>query len=249
LVNEIANRAFLTGESNISLSNTPPKQYLPEIEGKYPGALGKQFVPSEPALWELDQYEAFLAIRRDLLAESINALLGNLLDPAPPTIEADVTGLIALGESAALEFKSSMRWDTETRQVNKALEKVIAKTIAGFLNAEGGTLLIGVADDGTTLGIEDDLKTLGKRQDLDGFQQHLVQIVAKYLGVEFSPFWRYRFQPVDGRTVAIVDIDRSPQEVFLHDGGKSEFFARVGGTTQPLDVEAAASYIQMHWQT
>src|SRR5206468_3499723 len=60
LVNEIANRAFLTGASNMSLSNKPPAEYLPEIDQRYPGALAKQFVPTNPELWQIDRYEDFL---------------------------------------------------------------------------------------------------------------------------------------------------------------------------------------------
>ena len=37
----------------------------------------------------------------------------------------------------------------------------IAKTIAGFINAEGGTLWLGVKDDGTAVGVESDLAILG----------------------------------------------------------------------------------------
>jgi predicted HTH transcriptional regulator len=56
-----------------------------------------------------------------------------------------------------LEFKSSLRWGVPEGGVNKTLEKVIVKTIAGFLNSkDGGTLLIGVADNGTILGLEGD---------------------------------------------------------------------------------------------
>ena len=45
LVNEIANRAFLTGDSNLELGSARPADYLPEVMKKYPGALQKQFVP------------------------------------------------------------------------------------------------------------------------------------------------------------------------------------------------------------
>ena len=48
-VNEIANRAYLTASSNLSLSDTQPADYLPEVERKYPGALGSQFIPMDPA--------------------------------------------------------------------------------------------------------------------------------------------------------------------------------------------------------
>jgi Putative DNA-binding domain len=181
-VNEIANRAFLTGDSNVSLSNTEPSKYLPEIEKKYPGALAKQFVPQDPALWNLDRFEDFLVARRKLIADAINErmaeLLADLEAPKAQTLEEMVAG----GESPVLEFKSSLRWDLRAQQINTDLQKVVAKTVAGLMNFEGGTLLIGVADDGTVIGIENDLKTL-KRGDLDRFEQTLRQALADYLGV------------------------------------------------------------------
>jgi Putative DNA-binding domain len=179
-VNEIANRAFLTGDSNVSLSNTEPSKYLPEIEKKYPGALAKQFVPQDPALWNLDRFEDFLVARRKLIADAINErmaeLLADLEAPKAQTLEEMVAG----GESPVLEFKSSLRWDLRAQQINTDLQKVVAKTVAGLMNFEGGTLLIGVADDGTVIGIENDLKTL-KRGDLDRFEQTLRQALADYL--------------------------------------------------------------------
>ena len=69
-------------------------------------------------------------------------------------LEQDVAALIAGGESGSVEFKSSLRWDLKKGERNRALEGVILKTLAGFMNSEGGTLLIGVADDGGVVGIE-----------------------------------------------------------------------------------------------
>jgi hypothetical protein len=181
IVNEIANRAFLTGESNINLSNTEPIRYLPEIEQRYPGALAKQFVPKDPSLWELNRFEDFLAARRRLIAAAINEKLNELLGDLEPPPEQTLDEMLAAGESPVLEFKSSLRWDLRTQQVNTSLQKVVAKTVAGLMNFEGGTLLIGVADDGSILGIEHDLKTL-KRADRDGFEQALRQVLVDYFG-------------------------------------------------------------------
>jgi predicted HTH transcriptional regulator len=72
----------------------------------------------------------------------------------------DVEALVARGEDENLEFKSSARWDYREGQANKTLEVVIVKTIAGFLNGNGGILVIGVNDDGEVLGLEPDYKTL-----------------------------------------------------------------------------------------
>ena len=67
---------------------------------------------------------------------------------------------MAAGESQTLEFKSSARWNVRAASPDKKLEHAITKTVCAFLNAEGGTLLIGVDDNGQVLGLEDDWRTL-----------------------------------------------------------------------------------------
>jgi len=245
IVNEIANRAFLTDPSNISLGNVEPSRYLSDVARKYPGALEKQFVPTDPALWELDHFEDFLAARRALIAQAINKRMAELVAELEPPKPQTLTDMLT-GENAALEYKASMRWDLRTQQVNKALEKSIAKTVAGFLNSEGGTLLIGVADDCTVLGIEYDLQTIG-RKDKDGYEQKLHQVLTDALGAEFSQYQHVSFEERGGKIVCIVRVEPSPEPVYLTDKGSKEFYVRIGNTTRPLDMQAAHDYISMHW--
>ncbi len=247
-VNEIANRAFLSGYSNLSLSDSRPSDYLPTVDAQYPGALQKQFVPLTPTLWDLDQYETFLQQRREMIARAYNEQMNRLHQPTLPPKKQAPKELVAAGESATLEFKSTLRWDMRTQQTNKNLEKVIAKTVAGFMNSEGGTLLIGVTDDGSICGIENDMNSL-KRTDRDGFEQHLVQVLSnKYLGPEFGANYKISFEEVDDKLICAVDVDRSPKAVFLKDNQNSEFYVRTGNTTRPLDAQAQFEYIGMHWE-
>ena len=247
-VNEIANRAFLTNDSNVGLSNASPVEYLAIVDETYPGALQKQFIPLNPALWQLDHYEAFLQHRRELIARAYNAQMQYLLADLPATQKRSLSDLISYGESAVLEFKSTLRWDVRTQQVNKELQKVIAKTIAGFLNSEGGTLLIGVADDGSIFGIEQDIDAL-QRKDRDGFEQLLVQTLENFIGGEFSPYYRWSFEDSAGKTVCIVTVDPSPKPVFLTDRQGTEFYIRMGNTTRPLDTQESHEYIGLHWES
>ena len=61
------------------------------------------------------------------------------------------------GESKTLEFKSTLRWNTkEDRKDDKVITHSALKTVAAFLNTDGGDLLIGVRDDGSIIGIERD---------------------------------------------------------------------------------------------
>ena len=55
-----------------------------------------------------------------------------------------VDEVIANDEDFTVEFKSTARWDIREGKPNKAMEDAVVKTIAGFLNTDGGTLLIGV---------------------------------------------------------------------------------------------------------
>jgi hypothetical protein len=247
IVNEIANRAFLTGESNLSLSDTEPARYLQEIEKNYPGALAKQFVPQDPALWNLDRFNDFLAARRRLIADAINERMAELLADLEPTKAQTLEEMMTAGESPVLEFKSSLRWDLRTQQTNSDLQKVVAKTVAGLMNFEGGTLLIGVADDGTVIGIENDLRTL-KRDNCDGFEQALREVLVHYLGAEFSQYVHVSFEEHGGHAVCLVRVEPSPKPVYLADKGGKEFYIRAGNTTRPLDVQATHDYISMHWE-
>ncbi|MEM7009198.1 MAG: ATP-binding protein, partial [Thermodesulfobacteriota bacterium] len=69
-------------------------------------------------------------------------------------LQKDLLALISHGESATAEFKSTFKWDLKESKPNKALEDVVLKTLAGFMNSQGGTLIIGVADDGQIVGLE-----------------------------------------------------------------------------------------------
>jgi Putative DNA-binding domain len=82
-------------------------------------------------------------------------------------------------ESSNIELKSSFRYDIKLKQPNpKVLGKIIAKTIVAFMNAEGGTVFIGVDDQGNVLELENDYKTLrSEHQNSDGFEVELRQAV------------------------------------------------------------------------
>ena len=58
---------------------------------------------------------------------------------------------------------------------------MVARTVAAFMNAQGGLLVIGADDDGKPLGLDRDFAMLG-RKDMDGFQQTLVTLLSSSLG-------------------------------------------------------------------
>src|SRR5215207_7757534 len=88
-------------------------------------------------------------------------------------------------ESQYLEYKSTLRTRADSGEVYKPLETMTIKTIAAFLNSrDGGTLLIGVGDDGAPFGLEPDYVLLRKpdKNDRDLFQQHLANVLVTAMG-------------------------------------------------------------------
>ncbi|MCD6217131.1 DUF262 domain-containing protein [bacterium] len=248
IVNEIANRAFLSSTSNISLSNELPENYLPEIRDKYPDAIEKQLIPADENLWKLDRYKDFLKKRRELIAQAYNELMDSLLkDIVHEESFETLIDLLKAGESATLEFKSTLRWDVREKQVNKNLQKVIVKSIAGFMNTGGGILLIGVADDGSIHGIEDDMNTL-RGQNRDSFELSLVDLITHNTGAEYSGFIRTSFEEKEEKTVCIIKIESSPKPVYINGTVGKEFYIRTGNSTRQLDPHATYEYIGMHWR-
>lgn len=88
MVNEIANIAFITQESNISILDSDPSEYLPKIDSVQ---LRKQFVSTEQSLYRLDNYEDFLDVRRKQICDGINKFLqGYYIGKSESTIPEDL---------------------------------------------------------------------------------------------------------------------------------------------------------------
>ena len=252
LVTEIANRFFSTNSPGAVSEDAAPSDYLKPVEQKYPGALAKQFVPAEPYLWLAENFESFLAARRKLIADAINNYMDHLITEPEPEQTYSLEELIAAGESASLEFKSSLYFDKQAK-ASPDLQKNIFKTLAGFLNVEGGALLIGVEDNGNVLGVEHCLDHKPQKmnsKDRDTFGLLFRNTFINYLGAEFHPYIHLTWADHQEHTVAIIHIDPSPKPVYLTDKKQqsTEFYIRAGNQTKLLDVEAAHNYISMHWE-
>ena len=240
-VNAIANRAFLTGDTNLSIGNHLPEEYLPTVEERYPGALKSQFIPMDTQLWRLDRYRDFLKARRELIASSLNRYLEGLISEVEPIRIRPVSDLINMGEGSSLEFKSSLQWDVVQQKQNASLRDAVLKAIVAFLNSEGGTLLIGVEDSGQIFGLERDLRILGG--STDRFLQLLNSLVADRIGAEYTPYVTARMDAVDGKRVCVIDTSRSLEPAFMSGPKGSEFYVRIGNITRALDPEETHDYL------
>lgn len=244
LVNEVANRAFITRDSNYSISNEDPREYLQEFDSS---VLEKHLVPTNPELWKIENYELFLETRRKLIVEAINEFLLQYRKEWEGLTEEDTDflHLIEKGESNFVEFKESMRWASRKENVpNDVSEHIIVKTLAGFLNSEGGGMLfIGVNDEGGICGIQDDYNTFSGG-DADAFLLHLDNIIESYLGKEFHAFLHPMIQSVNDKEICIVEVSESTRPVFVND---EEFYIRAAASTQKLSGREQNDYIRDLW--
>ncbi|MEI6222869.1 MAG: DUF262 domain-containing protein [bacterium] len=249
-VNEIANRAFITRDTNFSISDTAPFEYLPGIENKYPGALKKQYIPNNQELWKIEKFEEFLQARRALISDAINSFIQQLKEKSVNGGGNDTPNwqdIIAKGEDNFIEFKSSIRWDYKQEQVNKVLEFVIAKTLAALLNTEGGRLFIGIDDEGNILGLENDYSTLGNKGNWDGFQLKLIEIINNLLGKEFHQNLSVQLVQIEGKDVCVIEVSANHTPVYVRYNNQEHFFIRASSSTQPMSIREANEYISNHW--
>lgn len=247
VVNEIANRAFLTADTNLSISNALPEEYLPEIESKYPGALSKQFIPMQPELWRIEKYPDFLEARRQLIAIKYNEYLRSLVSKPVKVKDKPILEIVALGESVNLEFKSTLQWDIVRNEKNKVLRKSVLKTIVAFLNSEGGTLVIGVEDNKSVCGLEFDFALVDHSEDK--FLVLLNNLISDNIGPEFSSLIKTTIEPINGTKVCKLNVERSLLPAYLRLDNQQEFYIRAGNTSRALEMEEAVNYISQHWSS
>jgi predicted HTH transcriptional regulator len=127
----------------------------------------------------------------------------------------------------------------------KVIEKIIAKTIAAFMNAEGSTLFIGVDDEGNALGLQNNYKTLKKeKQNSDEFEIGLRQAVEKYTKNKIAnECIKLKFHNIEGKEICEITIDPGPKPVFIYDeGGKQECYRRVGNSSKPYNLDEFYDY-------
>jgi hypothetical protein len=164
-----------------------------------------------------------------------------------------IARMIRLGESDRLEFKSSARFNLHTSQRDERIEMVIAKAVAGFLNTDGGTLLIGVNDDGDVVGLANDFAVV-KSPDRDRFELWLRDFLAGTLGMNAAglPLIDFEAVTVDGADTFVcrVTCPSSPRPVFVRPAkgaGPSELWVRTGNSTRQLKVDEAVDYVMLRW--
>jgi len=191
---------------------------------------------------ESDDYGTFLLKR----AERVFKELKSRIELQHDSDEHFREGFLVNGENDKVEFKSSLRFDLRQGSVNSKLEFSVAKTIAAFMNSDGGELYIGVDDNGNILGIEQDIATLPKK-NIDGFSLHLGELVKKSFGAEKSTHVKIEFISIDDVQICKVTVSRMSKPAFLTLDGKDEFYIRSNASSIPLSRTEQSIYEKEHF--
>jgi hypothetical protein len=150
-----------------------------------------------------------------------------------------ISRLIEQGESYTLEFKETLDYDTQNKGKNKDILLSSLKTIAGFLNAASGTLLIGVGDSGKIKGIGRDL-SLMKNGNNDKFQLKIRNCLKDRFQPQPIGKVNISFEKFPEGTICRVDVQASEDIIHLD----NRVYVREGNTTQLLDGRALTDWIQ-----
>lgn len=185
----------------------------------------------------------------DLVTEALEeepTRRGDATDMGPSvTLTAE---LIAAGESQNIEFKSTARLNLHTSQRDPTIELALVKTVAGFLNAHGGTLLVGVSDDGSPRGLEDDYVAVGNR-GRDGYENFLTTLLDTRIGRAAVAHVSVSFDVVGNYDVCRLDVKPSPEPVFVaNDKGDADLYVRLNNSTRLLNTADALKYVRQHWR-
>ncbi|NBB87915.1 MAG: transcriptional regulator [Bacteroidetes bacterium] len=120
--------------------------------------------------------------------------------------------LIPVGESETVEFKE--QW----------VDRSALRELAAFANTSGGTLLIGVADDGSVVG--------WKGNDLDALANKITDSLRLHPS-------KLHFDTVDREPVLVVSVPEAQQPVAY----RGRYYHRVGATTREIPPAELARFL------
>jgi len=243
-INQIANYALVEWGDNIKISDQSPAEYLLKLKERFNAKelQDMYYWHALPDDWENMDYRDFLVRRRELMAKVIRdgfELLREGAEFKEKQQSLPVEDLVAEGETSEIEFKSTLRTNLHAGEKDSRMEQSCLKTIAGFINKQGGKLIIGVTDDGEPVGIDAD-----KFSNEDKMSLHLTNLIKDKIGIQFMHYIHPRFEDYDGARVLVVECWPGKSPIFVKDGKEERFYLRTGTSTMELTGNQMQEYIK-----
>ena len=264
VANTIVNKTALDAHTNRRIGGNAPSTYLSRIETGdgierhvLDGFLRTHDI--DPLALRRDDFAQFFNQRFESQLRQVERAMGKPVNRRPDRSESPFADggvamsgglrtLIESGESAVLEFKSTARLNLHTGKQDQAIAWAVVRSIAAFMNANGGTLLVGVDDDGRPVGVERDYPFV-KGGDRDGWELSLTTAVKNALGPVAATDLVVGFSTLDERTIARIDVRPGAEAVFASRKGDQRefFFVRLNNSTEELSGPDLLSYQKKHW--
>jgi hypothetical protein len=155
----------------------------------------------------------------------------------PLTAEA-VRQMIAHGENDLLEFKSTIRANLHAGKPGKEIELAWLKSVVAFCNTEGGSILLGVKDNGEILGLEAD-----NFQNDDKCLLHVQNLIKEHVGLEYLPYVKFTLVDMGDKKILAVQCSPLKRIMLLKSAGKEQFYVRSGPSSIELPMSKVLEYV------
>ena len=158
---------------------------------------------------------------------------------ASPTEEDVIIQMIESDEGGTTEFKESLAWNYIT---NSKLEKNtdLLKAMAAFMNAEGGTVIIGVRNDKSLIDLTLDYKAANsQKKDRDGYSLFINDKVRNKVTPVPVSGYNIRFFTINSCEICIIKVHKMDYPTFV----EGVFYVRNDNQSIPLNNEQFYDYL------
>ena len=194
----------------------------------------------------LDNFASEIALNPEN-SDPVQDKLDSMLDNIDALSEGDnILTLIRGGENKKVEFKETLSLDVHTFKKEKYIELSVLKTIAAFLNSDGGNLLVGVHDKGGIVGLESEIYHFYKKDPEEGILKHLRNLIVERIGADNYTYIDYRISRVSSKKILRITCQTSEQPVFVDD---KDFYVRTNPATDKLEGLKVLNYIQTKFRS
>ncbi len=123
--------------------------------------------------------------------------------------------------------------------------------MAGFLNSDGGVLVVGVkeykdSDNIEIVGIKSEFNKL-KDKTLDGYRRMILdEVIKPYLPsavfIHFNNYFSFEFVDIDEHTILGIRVRPSDVRAFLKTGTEELFFVRIDASIRQISGSDLVDY-------
>jgi hypothetical protein len=159
----------------------------------------------------------------------LNQIYNSSMELSEPEI---IFNEIKKGESTTREFKQTFALDIKSKKREEYIVHECVKTVAGFMNAGGGTLFIGVADNADITGIEVEVGKTKLHKSLDKYLNTIKNVFKSKIGSASLTNCNFRSVKIRGKKILKVDCKKSDHQVYVEN---KDTYVRMGPSTNKLE--------------